>query len=499
MSGWSTGYVSDVPYIRGFYRQQSPLHLDIACLLGNTVPVGAATAPTLSYLELGCGQGYGALALAASHPNWRITAVDLLPAHIADAREFAAEAGIGNAAFIEADLVTLTQDSLAAAIPEADVVSMHGLWAWVTEPVRAGIVRLLRAKLRPGGMVHISYNALPGWQGTLGMQRLLRESGLRLARRSDRQAAAGLEIVRALFATKAVNLVNDPFVKHVVERNISADYLSHEYMNVGWSPCFHADVAAALAEAKLDWVASAELFENFTELMLDAEQREIMNRFDEPGMRELVKDLCVKRGLRQDLFVRGARRLDPESRDRALRDMILLPSRTAESFDYAAIFPAGKADLEPSFYGPVTAALATGPKTVGDLLDLPDLPRRGNPAELIGMLVGTEQAVPAARLAGESDAASVRFNVATARRLLNPDRLTAVLALASSRHGATLPTQALELFVWERLRRDEPADPAAWADRLTSSEDVENRKKVLEYLGNVVSNRVPVWRSLHVL
>lgn len=499
MSGWSTGYVNDVPYIRGYYRQQSPLHLDIACLLGNTIPVGAATAPELSYLELGSGQGYGALALAASHPHWHVTAVDLLPSHIAEAREFAAEAGIGNATFIEGDLVTLAEDSLAAAIPEVDVVSMHGLWAWVTPPVRAGIVRLLRAKVRPGGMVHISYNALPGWQGSLGMQRLMREAGLRLATRSDKQAAAGLEVVRALFATKAVNLAGDPFVKHVVERNITADYLSHEYMNVGWSPCFHADVAAALAEAKLDWVASAELFENFTELMLDPEQRKIMNRFDEPLMRELVKDLCIRRGLRQDVFIRGARRMDEESRDQALRELILLPARTADSFNYEAIFPAGKADLEASFYEPVVAALTTGPKRVAELLSLPNLPRRGNPAELVGMLVGTEQAIPAARLSGHDNEAAMRFNAVTARQLLNPDRMSTMLALASNEYGATLPTQALDLFVWDQLRAAESADPIGWAMRLTREDDEENRRKVGDYLGRVLKERAPIWRSLHLL
>ncbi len=80
-------------------------------------------------------------------------------------------------------------------------------------------------------------------------------------------------------------------------------------MNATWRPCFHADVARALAGAKLDWVASAQLLENFTPLMLAEEAREAAARYDDPIMRELIKDMFLTRCLRQDVFVRGARRL----------------------------------------------------------------------------------------------------------------------------------------------------------------------------------------------
>ena len=63
--------------------------------------------------------------------------------------------------------------------PNSDVVAAHGLWSWVGDGARAGIVRLLGSRLRPGGLVYISYNALPRWGAALGMQRLLRE--IRLA------------------------------------------------------------------------------------------------------------------------------------------------------------------------------------------------------------------------------------------------------------------------------------------------------------------------------
>src|SRR5207245_5812626 len=145
----------------GYYRHQSPLHLQIACLLGGVCGPDLRPGVPLCYLELGCGHGFGALALAVCNPCWRVTGIDFNPAHIAAARAFAAEAGITNARFLEADLASLAEDPRAGEIPEADVATLHGLGTWVTDPIRARLVRLLAAKVRPGRAVQPSYNALP--------------------------------------------------------------------------------------------------------------------------------------------------------------------------------------------------------------------------------------------------------------------------------------------------------------------------------------------------
>ena len=192
---WGDGYVTDTAYLPGYYHHQSPLHLNLACLLGGVTGLAITPESSLSYLELGCGCGFGALALAASNPNWQVTGIDFSPAHIAAARELAAEAGIANAQFIEGDLADFADCESAKTLPEADVITLHGLWSWVGDPVRAGIVRLIDRKLRPGGLVYVSYNALPGWQQAIGMQRLVREAGQRDAGRSDRQVEAGIEVV----------------------------------------------------------------------------------------------------------------------------------------------------------------------------------------------------------------------------------------------------------------------------------------------------------------
>src|SRR6202035_3779509 len=124
---WGAGYTTDVAYIPGYYPNQSPLHLHLACLIGGVEGIAIGPGTPLSYLELGCGHGYGALLLAASNPAWRVTGIDFSPGHIAAARELAGEAGIANARFIEGDLATLADGPLAGQIPEADVATLHGV------------------------------------------------------------------------------------------------------------------------------------------------------------------------------------------------------------------------------------------------------------------------------------------------------------------------------------------------------------------------------------
>jgi SAM-dependent methyltransferase len=168
MTGWGGGYVTDITYMTGYYRQQSPAMIALGCLLGGVASPMPGPDDPLSYLELGCGQGFGAMVLAASNPNWRVTAIDFNPAHIAAARAWAAEAALHNIRFIEADLANFAEDPASADVPLADFVSLHGVWSWVPPIVQSGIVRLLRSKVKPGGAVHVSYNALPAWGAALG-------------------------------------------------------------------------------------------------------------------------------------------------------------------------------------------------------------------------------------------------------------------------------------------------------------------------------------------
>lgn len=501
MNDWAGGYITDVSYLMGYHPEQSPGHMALAALLNGVATELINTPENLSYLELGCGLGFGATLLGACNPSWRVTAIDFNPAHIAAARLFAAEAGVGNVTFLEADLATLAEADLASAIPEADVASLHGVWSWVSERVRAGMLRLLSAKVRAGGLVHVSYNALPAWQYGLGMQRLLREAGRKLANRSDRQATAGLDVVRALAEAKAEHLAS-PLVKQLMKRleNAVPGYLAHEFMNENWQPCFHADVATAFAMAKFDWVGSARLYENFPDLVLTPEQRKLAARFEDPELFELIKDLSGGPALRHDIYVRGARRLSESERNAAISDITLALATQPGAFRYEWEMPAGKATLNRDFYGAVVDALCAGPRRIGALLDLPGIERGHlNPSEVAAMLVGTGQAVVALRPQAGRDARHDRILSASARRAARFDKFDRPIALASHRLGAGLIVPALELLILSRLATEGATEPLAWAQMLAPHLEPDKQEALGQEIARILDERTQIWRLCGVV
>ena len=76
MTDWTHGYIAEIDYTYGFYRELSPALLNYALLLRGFEP------PSLDagfrYCELGFGQGVSANLLAATHPQGQFEGTDLI-------------------------------------------------------------------------------------------------------------------------------------------------------------------------------------------------------------------------------------------------------------------------------------------------------------------------------------------------------------------------------------------------------------------------------------
>lgn len=80
---WSDGYVTDILYTTGYYRELSPLYLDfVAALYGRDM--GARNRTHQSYCELGFGQGVSFAIHAAANPG-RFHGIDFIPQHVTGA------------------------------------------------------------------------------------------------------------------------------------------------------------------------------------------------------------------------------------------------------------------------------------------------------------------------------------------------------------------------------------------------------------------------------
>ena len=162
---WDLGYVSEIDYTHGYYRELSPLMMEL-CLLSRRQ--AHRVGRPLRYLELGFGQGLS-LNIHAATTQGEFWGTDFNPVQAANARELASASG--------ADIKVLDASfsELAARedLPEFDIIGLHGIWSWISAENRRVIVDIARRKLAAGGVFYISYNTTPGWSAAMPLRHLM--------------------------------------------------------------------------------------------------------------------------------------------------------------------------------------------------------------------------------------------------------------------------------------------------------------------------------------
>jgi len=510
MSGWSGGYVSDIDYLPGFFAFQAPAHLSLAL----TVSGYEADLPEdFAYCELGCGLGLTAGVIAAANPRARVVAVDFLPSHIATARALAAEAGLANIDYLELGFDELA-DALPKGLPEFDVVSLHGVWSWISDGTRAAIVRFLARRLKPGGIVHVGYSALPAWTPIIGLRRFLADVAATVPGRSDRKILAALETARRLSAAGARHLARSEWVQRILDPEKSAlpvTYLAHEYLNDNWRPMFAAEVAGLLAPAKLTYAAAATLPENYPDLCFSAEQRAIIEALPDAAARETARDLCLERGFRHDIFVRGPRLIPEHVRNRKLSALTLVLTPPRDEVKFSVEVPGGTATMGEDTYRPLFDALSERPRQVGELQRI--AAATGTPVsavELIGMLVGSDQAMPVPRPDAAPEEPARRYAAAVSRAWGFPGR-GLQLAIPSPRLGSGIPAYQVEMQTYAAIVAGCAPETAMVSDWIEGELAVRGegilidgepacpaaaRQRIEAAVAEVLRKRLPLWRSL---
>lgn len=435
---WADGYVVDVGYVHGFYGELAPSALGFAALMGGVRPP-AFDAP-FTYYELGCGQGATTAVLAAANPQGRFYGVDFNPTHIHNARALAGEAGLDNVEFLEKSFA----EALALELPEAEVIALHGVWSWVSAENRAHIVEFIRRRLKPGGLVLVSYNALPGLAQVAPLQRLLADLAGSGAGEVLPRMRRAIELVQRLDKAGAGYFALSPAARVRLSQIGRQDprYLAHEYLNATWMPCYHADVAKALGEAKLAYAASAVPLNNLGQLVLKPEWAKLVAEAPDRTMAETLADFARNTVFRKDVFTRGAPRPAPAELEALLDAARFSLARPRAQCQLSMKTSAGDLTLEAAAYAPVLDALARGPMTFRELLAAPECARLGGRARVrqaVFALAALDNVLPALPAAGEEErrARTRRFNAALlARKNLNEYGVLASPVLGS---GLALP------------------------------------------------------------
>jgi SAM-dependent methyltransferase len=382
MSDWSAGYIVDVDYTHGFYQELTPSHLNFCALLQG-IQAPDLDQPSLAYCELGCGQGFSTNLLAAANPNVQFYATDFNPAHIAGARALAQSTRSTNVHFFD--------DSFADFIhrkdlPDFDFITLHGIYSWISPENRKAIVDFIRLKLKPGGIVYISYNAMPGWASMMPLRQLMLEhaSAQGTSASLHSRISASLDFATRLQGLETGFFANHPKLSSHIEKLKTQDrnYVAHEYFNRDLTPFYFMDVAQELSEAKLSFVGSAAVIDSIEKLNLTEEQVKFLTEIDNVALRQTVRDHIIDQQFRRDIFVKGPVRLSPGAARGKWNETRFVAIQQNPDVTYEIQGMRFTAKLEEAVYKPLIEALEQGPLSILALMKQPALSKI-NPNRLI--------------------------------------------------------------------------------------------------------------------
>lgn len=513
MTGWHEGYVSDIPYSLGFYREMTPAHVAF-CAAAVGKSAGGAVAPQ-RVLELGFGMGLGFVLGAAANPGTHFEGCDFNPEHALHARELATAAGLTNVTISDASFQDIARAAKEGQA-DLDMIVLHGILSWISADARAAIVEIARKRLKPGGLLYVSYNCYPGWAQLAPLQRMMRD----VAKRTGANSAANMDAALALFKE-----LTDEGARFFTTNNLIAprlekmqtmarSYLAHEYLNADWTVFHFADVASMFGDAKLSFVASATIAENIDAVSVPEAMRQRVASTQDPIWKETLRDYAMSKQFRRDIYARGSIPTTPAETNILLdsfRFMLCVP-RDKVTFKIQAGL--GEMNGNPELYGALADLLSIKATTVAEIASLPVFAPSGRQGALqaIALMVHTGQAMPIAPGHKADPKPAQRFNRVMAERML---RARANNFLATPVTGSGIGASNTELLMLGALHRGarEQAGPLLDAtiqamaqigvkpvrEGKAVTDDAEIRSVMTADVEAFLSQTLPVWKKLGVV
>ncbi|MET3666169.1 class I SAM-dependent methyltransferase [Caulobacter sp. 1776] len=346
---WNAGYVTDVNYTFGYYGELNPLRCRLPLLL-----VGRHAPKIENACELGFGQGLSVSIHAAAQPGIKWYGTDFNPSQAAFASEMVRLAGAEAMLYDEAFADFCNRKDL----PDFDFIGLHGIWTWISDENRGVLVDFIRRKLRPGGVLYISYNTLPGWSASAPIRHLMKRHADVMGAPGQGiigQTDAALGFIDQFLALEPLYAKANPGAVERVTQIKGQDrkYLAHEYMNRDWRPMYFADVENWLGNAKVSFASSAYTLDNLYELNMTADQVDFMRAVPDVSLRETIRDYCTNQQFRRDYWLRGVRAVVGHEQIAALREERIVMTFAKEDVPTKVRGVIGEAGLIDEIYKPI--------------------------------------------------------------------------------------------------------------------------------------------------
>jgi len=239
-----------------YATQSNPLsHPDQMAVVATLFGLEPAPAATCRVLEFGCNNGANLLPLAAGLPDADFVGCDLSPTAIGAARAAAGELGLANVKLFEGDLSALPE-----SLGDFDYMIAHGVYSWVPAPVRDAMLALAGRRLRPNGVLLVSYNVYPGGHVRRAVWEALHFSVDRIEDTRARLAAARA-LAAALAEPGPTQYPTDAFLREEFRRVAQSpdSALYHDDLAEPNEPVYFHQFAAHAARHGLRFVAEADL------------------------------------------------------------------------------------------------------------------------------------------------------------------------------------------------------------------------------------------------
>jgi methyltransferase-like protein/2-polyprenyl-3-methyl-5-hydroxy-6-metoxy-1,4-benzoquinol methylase len=281
-----------VPYPSLAHVQTHPDRLaTIATLFGlQTAPVERCRV-----LELGCGDGMNLISMAHGLPQSEFFGIDSAGRAIAQGNQTIDDLSLDNVRLQQLDLM-----EFAANEGAFDYIIAHGVYSWVSDPVRDRILAICSECLSQNGIAYVSYNTYPGGH----IRDMVREMMLfhvRGAADAEQKIAQGRALLKFLAGSrKEPNLYGELLEKeleHAIEYSDAAFY--HDDLNPLTRPIyFHRFVEHAAAHG-LQFLGDAM----FNEMQPEEYEPTVMT-----ALRELDSDILAREQYLDFLMGRRFRR-----------------------------------------------------------------------------------------------------------------------------------------------------------------------------------------------
>lgn len=249
-------------------------------------------------LDLGCSDGGNLISTALAYPECELVGVDLSPVQIEQGRARVSELGLENVRLEVGDLLDLPQ------LGTFDYVVSYGIASWVPDPVRAALLRAIKASLAPQGIAYVNYNTYPGWHflGSIREMMLYRSDPHDMRARIA-QARGVLQFLAASVPESAAiyrAFLQDEWkdLLHLSDHSLRWDYLSDVH-----HPFYFHEFVAEAGEHGLQHVADANFASTLPANSLRPEALEKLNALA-PDLvaREQYTDFLVNRSFRRSVL-----------------------------------------------------------------------------------------------------------------------------------------------------------------------------------------------------